>query len=108
MRRCDDADANVPRRALPQGKASHRDLLDLHLLPLRTGGLAPVGGHATPYLVAGARAQTLLPHLAPRFVHPLCVETAAGAPLFTDAAFVRAAKLQVLLPPTRHATRLHP
>ena len=77
-------------------KASHRDLLDLQLLPLRTGGLAPVGGHATPYLVAGARAQTLLPHLAPRFVHPLCVETAAGAPLFTDAAFVRAANLQLL------------
>ena len=43
----------------PQGRATHRDLLDLHLLPLRQGGLAPVGGGA--YLVAGSRPQALLP-----------------------------------------------
>ena len=43
------------------------------------------------HLVAASRPQALLPHLAPRFVHPLCIEHPAGAPLFTDAAFLRAA-----------------
>ena len=83
-------------RDLPShgGRASHRELVGLHLLPLRSGGLAPVGG--TPYLVAGSRPQALLPHLAPRFVHPLCIEHPAGAPLFTDEAFLRAAGLQPL------------
>ena len=76
------------------GRASHRELVGLHLLPLRSGGLAPVGG--TAYLVAGSRPQALLPHLAPRFVHPLCIEHPACAPLFTNAAFLRCAGLQPL------------
>ena len=51
----------------------YHELHELRLLPLASGGLAPLG--SGDYVVAGAAQQALLPHLAPQFVSAARAQT---------------------------------
>jgi len=64
---------------------SYEQLAGLFVLPLATGAVAMVGQlgpFGAPLLVATLQQQKLLPHLAPRFVSPLCAEHSRLGPLF--------------------------
>ena len=51
---------------------SYSELRELHLLPLASGALGRLGA-SDGILVASAKQQALLPHLAPRFASAQCV-----------------------------------
>ena len=73
----------------------YHELHELRLLPLASGGLAPLG--SGDYVVAGAAQQALLPHLAPQFVSAACADHAKlGPSSATRLEWLRALKLRDL------------